>query len=51
MFVEFDFEVKILPRCDLYLFLCMQQPSSFRLTYVMQSEKSYTKLEKSILRY
>ncbi len=33
MFLEFEFEVKILRRCGLYLFLCIQQPSSFHLLY------------------
>ncbi len=33
MFMEFDFEVKILRRCGLYLFLYIQQPSSFHLIY------------------
>ncbi len=33
MFVESDFDVKILRRCGLYLFLLIQQPSSFHLIY------------------
>ncbi len=33
MSVELDFEVKILYRCGLYLFLCIQQPSSSYLIY------------------
>ncbi len=33
MFLEFDFEVKVLHRCGLYLFLYIQQPSSFHFLY------------------
>ncbi len=33
MFLEFDFEVKILRKFDLYLFLYIHQPSSFHLGY------------------
>ncbi len=31
------FEVKILCRCGLYLFLCLQQPSSFHLLYYFRN--------------
>ncbi len=33
MFLVFDFKVKILRGCSLFLFLCIQQPSSFHLIY------------------
>ncbi len=33
MFLEFDFEVKVLPRCGFYIFLCIKKPSSFHVTY------------------
>ncbi len=42
MIVEFDFEVKILRRCGLYLFLCIQQPSSFRLLYHFPNNLHYS---------